>query len=98
MTLRTINRNLIVHNDLNIGYGTEVQNRGDQGATTEQKIELDFIFRSIAEIKALDEDKYTRVSLHAAGPVIGYYFDPVALFLTMTWFYCLTAAWLLADG
>ena len=78
MTLRTINRNLIVHNDLNIGYGTEVQNRGDQGATTEQKIELDFIFRSIAEIKALDEDKYTRVSLHAAGPVIGYYFDPTS--------------------
>ena len=74
-TQRTLNRNLIVHNDLNIGYGTEVQERGEVQAA-EQKIELVFIFRTLDEIRYLNNSKYTRVALHQANaPLIEYAFD-----------------------
>jgi hypothetical protein len=74
-TQRTLNRNLIVHNDLEIGYGTVVQERGDVAAA-EQKIELMFIFRQLDEIRNLDYNKYTRVGLHQDNaPVVEYWFD-----------------------
>jgi len=74
MTLRTINRSLIVHNDFALGYGPVIQTRGSNTAA-EQKVELDFIFRTVDEIRVLDFVRYTRVSLHTLGPVINYYFD-----------------------
>lgn len=77
MTQRTINRSLIIHNDLALGYGTVSQERGDL-TTVEQKIELPFIFRTVDEIRALDTTRYTRVSLHTDGPLIHYYFDATA--------------------
>lgn len=71
MTSRTINRSLIVHKDLALGTGTVVQERGSNTAT-EQKIELDFIFRTTDEIRYLDTTRYTRASLHTEAH---YYFD-----------------------
>jgi hypothetical protein len=74
MTQRTINRSLIIHNDLELGYGTVSQERGD-ATLIEQKIELAFIFRTLDEIRALDTLRYTRVYLHTLGPLIEYYWD-----------------------
>ncbi len=71
---RTINRELIVHNDFAIGFGTALQTRGSV-AVNEQKVEILWIFRTIAEIRALDNTKYTRVLLHVAGAVVEYRFD-----------------------
>ena len=74
-TQRTINRSLIIHNDFALGYGTVQQNRGFDNITVEQKIELNWIFRTLDEIRMLDWSKYTRVSLHTEGPLVEYYFD-----------------------
>lgn len=77
-TQRILTRNLIVHSDFNIGFGTESQTRGDTEAV-EQKVELIWIFRSIDEIRALNYSKYTRVSLHVDNAlVIEYWFDPAS--------------------
>ena len=76
MTSRTLNRSLIIHNDLALGYGTTLQTRGTSPETAEQKIEIDFIFRSNNEIRYLDTNKYTRASIHTNGPLIHYVFDP----------------------
>lgn len=74
-TQRTLNRNLIVHNDLELGYGSVVQERGDVQAA-EQKIELMFIFRQLDEIRNLDYTRYTRVGFHQdAAPLVEYLFD-----------------------
>ena len=77
MSFRTINRSLVVHNDLAIGIGPVVQTRGDNTAA-EQKIELPFIFRKADEIRYLNTSKYTRVALHTAGPLVEYYFDAIS--------------------
>jgi len=74
MTSRTINRQLVIHNDLAIGVGAVSQERGFN-TTVEQQLELDFIFRTLDEIRTLDHSKYTRVSLHTMGPLTHYYFD-----------------------
>lgn len=75
-TQRTINRSLIVHNDLALGYGMVQQTRGFDNTTNEQKIELSWIFRTLDEIRYLDITKYTRVSLHTeGGPTVDYLFD-----------------------
>ncbi len=74
MAFRTINRSLIVLNDLALGSVPVVQTRGTV-TQAERMIELDFIFRTVAEIRALDGTKHPRVSLHTAGPLIQYYFD-----------------------
>jgi len=74
MTQRTLNRSLIIHKDLALGPGTAVQVRGTN-TSTEQKIELTFIFRTIDEIRNLDFALYTRVYLHTLGPPVEYYFN-----------------------
>ena len=76
MTSRTLNRELIVHRDLALGYGTTLQTRGTFPEVAEQLIELDFIFRSNNEIRYLDTTRYTRASVHTIGPVTHYVFDP----------------------
>lgn len=77
-TQRTINRSLIVHNDLALGYGTTQQTRSFDTTTNEQQIELNWIFRTLDEIRYLDHTLYTRVSLHTEGPVVEYYFNSEA--------------------
>ena len=74
-TQRTINRSLIVHNDFALGFGIIQQTRDSAVTTSEQKIELNWIFRTLDEIRNLDFVKYTRVSLHTVGPVVEYHFD-----------------------
>ena len=74
MVQRTINRSLIIHNDFALGIGTVSQERGTN-VSTEQKIELAWIFRTLDEIRFLDHSLYTRVSLHTSGPLVEYYFD-----------------------
>ncbi len=74
MPLRTLNRSLIIHNDFALGFGPVVQTRGSNTAA-EQKVELAFIFRTTAEIAALNFTRYTRVYLHTLGSLIEYYFD-----------------------
>jgi len=75
MTQRTLKRNLIVHRDLELGFGSIVQERGDVSAA-EQKIELLFIFRQLDEIRNLDYNRYTRVGFHQDNaPVVEYWFD-----------------------
>lgn len=78
MTSRTLNRSLIIHKDLALGYGTTLQTRGISPETAEQKIELDFIFRDVNEIRYLDTNRYTRASLHTNGPLTHYVFDPIS--------------------
>jgi len=77
MTSRTINRSLIIHNDLALGAGQTIQTRGTE-TLSEQKIELDFIFREANEIRYLDVLRYTRASIHTAGPLIHYVYDPTS--------------------
>lgn len=84
MVQRTVNRALIVHNDIAIGVGAVVQTRGDTTAA-EQKIELDWIFRTAAEIRALDYSKYTRVSLHTEGPLVHYAWDATSNAVDDAW-------------
>ena len=71
---RTVNRSLIVHADFCRGYGPVVQTRGENTAA-EQKVELDWIFRTADEIRYLNQSLYTRVALHTEGPLIHYAFD-----------------------
>jgi len=78
MTSRTLNRELIIHKDLALGIGTALQTRGTAPQTAEQLIELDFIFRTTAEIRALDINRYSRISLHTVGPLTHYFFDPTS--------------------
>jgi len=78
MTSRTINRSLIIHEDLALGAGQVLQTRGEV-TLSEQKIELDFIFRDINEIRSLDVLRYTRASLHVdANALIHYVYDPTS--------------------
>lgn len=73
-TQRTINRSLIIHKDIARGTSVVQQSRG--GITTqEREIELTWIFRSVDEIRALDQTLYTRVKLHTSGPLVEYLFD-----------------------
>lgn len=82
---RTINRALIVHNDFAIGYGPVVQTRGDQ-TQAEQQVELDWIFRTAAEIRLLNQSKYTRVALHVDNqPLVHYYFDVLSTAVDDGW-------------
>lgn len=75
MSTRTMTRSLIVHNDMAIGYGLVTQTRNDQ-TLAERQIELEWVFRTLDEIRYLDHTKYTRVSLHVANePLYRYYFD-----------------------
>jgi len=70
----TVTKVLATQEDLAIGHGPIVQTR--QGNTVSVKqIELSFIFRTVAEIRALDVTKYTRVQLHQAGPALEYWYD-----------------------
>jgi hypothetical protein len=74
---RIIHRQLIGHQDFALGYGKVIQQRGDQQLEFQQ-IEIEFIFRNVTEIKALDYNKYTHVAIHniPEGPVTQYYYDP----------------------
>ena len=74
-TKRVVQTNRIVHNDLELGYDKVIQRRGPNDYTEEQRIELMFIFRTVAEIKWLDLERYTRVGLHTDGPLIEYRYD-----------------------
>ena len=70
-------RNLIGHQDLALGPGTVTQVRG--GIDTEiGQMELMFIFRTAAEIKALDPYRFDRVALYSAGPLKELYWDATA--------------------
>ena len=71
---RIIYRQLIGHEDLSLGQGKIVQERGDRTVSIQQ-IELEFIFRTVDEIKALDYIRYGHVALYKIGPVFQYYFD-----------------------
>ena len=75
MTAKLITKVPIVHSDIAIGFGTVQQQRGPI-FEFEQRIELNWIFRTVDEIKELDiDDKYTRISLHTLGPLQEYYYD-----------------------
>jgi hypothetical protein len=74
MADRILYRSLIGHQDFLLGPGTDVQTRGT-ATVNMQKIELEFIFRTVDEIKDLDYTKYMHVALHQVGAVDQYYFD-----------------------
>lgn len=74
LLVRTVSTNRITHNDLELGQGEVQQVRYNQ-QRTEKQIELNFIFRSVDEIRALDLLRYTRVSLHREGQRYEYWFD-----------------------
>ena len=70
----SINKVPIVHSDIAIGSGLISQQRGSV-ITSEQKIELNWIFRTTTEIRDLDFTMYSRVSLHQAGALKEYWFN-----------------------
>lgn len=74
---RIIHRQLIGHEDIARGHGKVTQKRGPETLQFQQ-IEIEWIFRTYDEIKALDYNRYTHVALHTIpeGPVIQYYYDP----------------------
>lgn len=72
--MKQINKSLATHQDLAIGVGDVIQQRANQSLTVRQ-IELTWIFRSVAEIRDLDINKYTRVQLHQPGETIEYWYD-----------------------
>jgi hypothetical protein len=72
---RVIHRQLIGHEDFALGHGKVTQKRGPE--TLEfQQVELEWIFRTVDEIKALDYNVYTHIAIHQIGPVIQYYYSP----------------------
>lgn len=74
---RVIHRQLIGHEDIARGHGKVTQKRGPE--TLEfQQIEIEWIFRTNDEIRALDYNRYTHVAIHPIpeGGVIQYYYDP----------------------
>lgn len=75
---RVIYRALIGREDFAIGQGVVTQRRGDSSVNISQ-MELMFIFRTVAEIRALDYSKYVYVGLYNNGPIVNYYFDPDSL-------------------
>lgn len=75
---RIIYRQLIGHEDFSLGQGKISQERGDRTVNIRQ-IELEFIFRTVAEIKEIDYSRYAHVALHTVGPVIQYYFDGTSM-------------------
>ena len=74
---RIIYRQLIGLEDFAVGSTVVSQNRGDRLIDIRQ-VELQFIFRTVNEIKALDYAKFVHIGLHQTGPVIEYYFDPLS--------------------
>ena len=72
---RIIHRQLIGHEDFALGHGKVNQKRGDLYLDFQQ-IELEFIFRTASEIRALDYNVYTHVAIHNIGPVTQYYYNP----------------------
>ena len=82
-TQRTINRQLIVHNDLALGAGAVSQDNGT--TTAEQLIELAFIFRTADEIRALNTTRYQRVFLHTEGERIEYWFSATSVAVDDGW-------------
>jgi len=77
---RILHRQLIGHEDLALGFGKVIQERGPETLNFQQ-IELEWIFRNANEIKALDYNRYTHVAIHTIpeGPVIQYYYDPSSM-------------------
>lgn len=74
LLVRKVTTNRITHNDLELGSSEVRQVRYNQ-ERTERQIELNFIFRSADEIRSLDLNRYTRVSLHREGQCYEYWFD-----------------------
>jgi len=74
LVTRVISNNRIVHNDLELGFGSVEQHRGKY-VTAEQAIEVMFIFRTIEEIQHLNTARYARVGLHQEGPLKEYWYD-----------------------
>ena len=74
---RIIHRQLIGHEDFAKGYGKVTQKRGPETLQFQQ-VEIEWIFRTVEEIKALDYNVYTHVAIHniPEGPVTQYYYDP----------------------
>lgn len=71
---RVVQTNKVVHADLAIGSGTVEQTRG-QRVTKERMIEVMWIFRTVDAIRELAVPMYTRVALHALGPVMEFVYD-----------------------
>ena len=74
---RVIHRQLIGHEDFAKGHGKVSQKRGPETLSFQQ-VEIEWIFRTVDEIKALDYNVYTHVAIHhiPEGPVTQYYYDP----------------------
>ena len=74
---RILHRQLIGHEDFALGHGKVIQQRGPETLQFQQ-IELEFIFRTPDEIKAIDFNRYTHVAIHTIpeGAVDQYYYDP----------------------
>ncbi len=75
---RTIFRQLIGHEDFSLGQGKINQERGDRTISIRQ-IELEFIFRTIVEIRELNYLLYAHIALHVVGAVVQYYFDATSV-------------------
>ena len=71
-------RSLIGHQDFALGQGKITQVRGPHTISL-QTIELEFIFRTVEEIKALNYVLYAHVALFEVGPLTIYYFDPASM-------------------
>ena len=71
---RVVTNKRIIHNDLELGHGRTDQLRGE-AIRSEQRIELNWIFRTVDEIQHLDTTRYSRVSLHDKGALKEYWYD-----------------------
>lgn len=74
---RIIHRQLIGHEDIARGHGKVLQERGGVELSFQQ-VEIEWIFRTVDEIKALNYNIYTHVAIHTIpeGPVVQYYYAP----------------------
>ena len=83
---RIIHRQLIGHEDFAKGHGKVSQKRGPETLSFQQ-VEIEWIFRTNEEIRALDYNVYTHVAIHTIpeGPVVQYYYDPYSHVVDDDW-------------
>ena len=74
---RVVSNVRIVHADFELGHGSVDQKRGPI-IKPEQRVELNWIFRTVDEVQHLDTTRYTRISLHAEGALKEYWYDEIS--------------------
>ena len=76
--MKTISKVPVVHEDIAIGAGKVIQQRGIDSVEVRQ-VELSWIFRTADEIRSLNIALYTRVQLHKAGASDEFWYDAASI-------------------